>query len=518
MKLKHIRYNSILIVLITTMIGCASKDSIESVETGKRTLTIDFTQPKQTIRNFGASDAWVCQYVGGWPDQKRDQVADWLFSMETDPTGKPKGIGLSLWRFNIGAGSVAQSNISDEWRSTEGFLKNDLTYDWTKQAGQRWFMQAAKARGVEYFLGFTNSPPIQLTKNGKAFTSNPGETNIQPANYLAFAKFLVNVSSQFKQDGIPLTYLSPFNEPQWDWNGNGQEGAPYKNAEMYAITKVIDSLLTVEGLDTRIQLVEAAKLNFLFSGKADKGNQVYAFFNQQSPLYLGNRPHVDHIISGHSYFSTTPVDTLKQVRTRVWNAVQSASVPLEFWQSEYCILGDQEEVKPSGKDTGIIPALYVARIIHHDLNFANASAWHWWLSLSAYDYKDGLIYVDKNKTDGAIEDSKTMWALGNFSRFIRPGSKRIEVTGNNFDIHNPKALMVSAYVNEQSKQAITVIINSSFTDSSFAIDTKGGEVETWQPYITSDKTEDELKPLSPITAGEIIIPKQSIVTLVGTIQ
>lgn len=32
-------------------------------------------------------------------------------------------------------------------------------------------------RGVNQLLGFTNSPPVQLTKNGKAFSSNGEEAN-----------------------------------------------------------------------------------------------------------------------------------------------------------------------------------------------------------------------------------------------------------------------------------------------------------------------------------------------------
>jgi hypothetical protein len=93
--------------------------------------------------------------------------------------------------------------------------------------------------------------------------------------------------------------------------------------------------------------------------------------------------------------------------------------------SEYCILGDNEgEIKGEGKDLGIDPALYMAKVIHNDLVNANASAWHWWIAISPYNYKDGLVYIDKNKTDGDFKSSKMLWALGNYSRFIRPGAVR----------------------------------------------------------------------------------------------
>lgn len=127
--------------------NCAKNNPKQiQTNTANNAVVIHLDQPQQRIRNFGASDAWTCQFVGNWPQAKKGQVADWLFSTETDADGKPKGIGLSCWRFNIGAGSAAQNNISDDWRQTEGFLKNDLSYDWSRQAGQRWFMQAAKQR------------------------------------------------------------------------------------------------------------------------------------------------------------------------------------------------------------------------------------------------------------------------------------------------------------------------------------------------------------------------------------
>ena len=505
-------------VVSLLLYGCKKNNPEAETAELSNDVVIDLNDRKQTIRNFGASDAWTFQFIGQWPDEKRNQVADWLFSMEEDETGKPKGIGLSLWRFNIGAGSAAQQNISDEWRRSEGFLNNDMSYDWSRQAGQRWFMTAAKERGVSEFVGFTNSPPVQLTKNGKAYSSNGEEANIAKVNYVAFGKFLVEVSGKFQQDGIPFTYVSPFNEPQWDWTGNGQEGSPYTNEEIFAITKILDSLIVKKGSPLKIQIAEAGKLNYLFE-KADKptrGEQIKTFFNNSSALYLGDLATVDHIISGHSYFTSSPGTVMKDIRRKVQASLNESSVPLEFWQSEYCILGDQEEIQATGKDTGIDPALYIARLIHHDLAIGNASAWHWWLALSVYDYKDGLIYADKNKNDGTVEDSKTLWALGNYSRFIRPGAVRVSVQSDNRDVHNVKSVMISSYIHSADGEVITVAVNNSLSDTTIKIKTIGAVVSAWQPYITGSKDDEELKPLAPIAVDErITIPKRSIVTLVG---
>ncbi len=501
--------------------NCSNSDSPQDSTESINILTLHLNDKKQTIHNFGASDAWTCKYIGQWPDEKRNQVADWLFSNELDDNGQPKGIGLSLWRFNIGAGSAEQDNISDEWRREEGFLKDDMTYDWSRQAGQQWFLKAAKERGTEQFLAFTNSPPVQLTKNGKAFSDQGDQANISSANYLPFVNYLVTVEKHFKDEGTSFNYLSPFNEPQWDWTGNGQEGSPYTNTEIASITRILDSVLSKNNEDVKIQIAEAGKLNYLYE-KADKqtrGDQIYDFFNSQSPLYVGDLSHVDKMISGHSYFTTAPTETLKNIRQNVFTKLSSASTPLEFWQSEYCILGDDNEIHGSGKDLGMTPALYVAKVIHHDLTVANASAWHWWLAVTVYDYKDGLIYADKNKTNGKIEDTKLLWALGNYSRFIRPGSVRIGITSEDINLSNVNGIMASSYLNEDQHKVITVIINYSNSDIMIKLQSDGGSVSSWQPYLTGPASDAKLKPLPAINESDSInIPKKSVVTLVGNLE
>ncbi|HTJ53141.1 MAG TPA: glycoside hydrolase [Cyclobacteriaceae bacterium] len=510
------------LILALVFFKCSNSDSPQdSTNTKNNILTIHLNDKKQTIHNFGASDAWTCKYIGQWPDEKRNQVADWLFSKELDANGQPKGIGLSLWRFNIGAGSAAQDNIGDEWRREEGFLKDDLSYDWSKQAGQQWFLKAAKERGTEKFLAFTNSPPVQLTKNGKAFSDDGNQANIDATNYLPFANYLFTVAKHFKDEGTPFDYISPFNEPQWDWTGNGQEGSPYTNNEIVSITKILDSVLSKNNETTKIQIAEAGKLNYLYeeADKQTRGDQITKLFNSQSPLYVGGLSNVDKIISGHSYFTTAPAETLKDVRQNLFSKLSAASVPLEFWQSEYCILGNDDEIEANGKDTGMTPALYVAKVIHHDLTVANASAWHWWLAVTVYDYKDGLIYADKNKTDGKIEDTKLLWALGNFSRFIRPGSVRINVTSNDINLSNVNGIMASSYVDEAQHKVVTVIINYSNSDTIFKLQMDGGSVSSWQPYITGPGSDQKLKPLSLINETDsITIPKKSVVTLVGNLE
>ncbi|MFY7730556.1 MAG: glycoside hydrolase, partial [Flavobacterium sp.] len=202
--------------------GESAKSSTGSETTQEITLTIDDAVTYQAIDHFGASDAWSCQFVGSWPETKKNAIASLLFSKDKDASGNPMGIGLSLWRFNIGAGSAEQgsaSGIGDEWRRAESFLNADGSYNWDKQQAQVWFAQQAKSLGVEKLLVFPNSPPVSLTRNGKAYGSSGSiASNLAFDKFEPYADYLANVVQGLQTKGLAVNYISPMNEPQWDWN------------------------------------------------------------------------------------------------------------------------------------------------------------------------------------------------------------------------------------------------------------------------------------------------------------
>ena len=99
-------------------------------------ISVNPSKTFQVIDNFAASDAWSGNFVGKyWSDTAKQQIAEWLFSTEYDATGSPKGIGLSLWRVNVGAGTLEQADadIMPLQRRAESFLTVDgKDYDWGK--------------------------------------------------------------------------------------------------------------------------------------------------------------------------------------------------------------------------------------------------------------------------------------------------------------------------------------------------------------------------------------------------
>ena len=510
-----------------TLLNSMAKLSADTVQ-----IRIDPGVSYQTIDGFGASDAWRCQFVGkNWPLQKRQRIADLLFSQDVDSNGNPKGVGLSIWRFYLSAGTAEQgddSDIGNPWRRGECFLNADGSYDWTKLAGQKWFLKAARDRGVERFLAFPNAPPVHLSKNGKGYaTKGDIHLNVKPGCLDDYAEYLLEVMDHFSQHGMAFDYLSPVNEPQWNWDGPGQEGTPALNEEIHALVRYLSHGLSTRGLKTRIVIGEAgtighAAMTMDLLGMTSDGrdDQARFFFNKESPFYIGGLRNVEQTISAHSYQSVWPLDKQVEYRRMLHKALHAANPELGYWQSEYCILQRNGEIGGgSGRDLGMNTALYVARIIHHDLAIAQAKSWQWWTAVSQCDFKDGLVYLDDGSQggtgnmgaethslmhDGEIRESKLLWTLGNYARFIRPGMVRIQC-----DVEPAQSvengLLSSAYKGADGA-LVVVLVNLSSEEKSCDL----GSAEDVNVYTTSSEAN---LAKGRQNASNIKIPPRAVVTV-----
>jgi len=499
-------------------------------------VSIDTNITYQSIDGFGASDAWRAQFAGkNWPLEKRNYIADLLFSQEFDDDGNPKGIGLSLWRFYLSSGSAEQGEESrigskeNPWRRGECFLNADGSYDWTKHEGQRWFLDAARKRGVDKFLAFPNSPPVHYTKNGQAFAPKGAiHLNLKPGYMDDYAKYMAEVIEHFNDEGIFFDYLSPVNEPQWNWDGTSQEGTPALNEEIHALVLYLSKELSSRNLRTQIVISEAGSIGHAsidmsaFDMPSDgRDNQALFFFNEKSPFYIGDLPNVEKTISAHSYHSVWPIDFQVQSRMLVDSAINAANPDLGYWMSEYCILQRNDELRGGhGRDLTMKTALYVARIIHHDMVLTNAKSWQWWTAISQVDFKDGLVYLDDGSEgetgkmggsieslqhDGTVRESKLLWVLGNYSRFIRPGMVRIkcELSKEQSPVDG---LLASAYKDPGKGNIVYLFTNLSEEDRQVDF----GKKDKVRSYITDKDMDLEL---SMQKLNKVKIPARSVVTV-----
>lgn len=492
-------------------------------------ITIDANDKAQTIQNIGASGCWFSEGIGKfWPNEKKKRIAELLFSRAFDNDGKPKGIGLSAWRFNIGAGTAEQgdsSGIKDFRKRVECFLNADDTYNWNKQEGYQWFLKQAKQYGVETLIAFANSAPVQFTKNGLGYkTEKDYIANLKPEKYTAYTDFLTQVVKHFDKEGLHFDYISPVNEPQWDWSKKymeaDQEGSPWSNEDIYNVITKLDASLTDQKLSAKILLPEAGMLHYLYGGTGGTSQQIQQFFSPESKLFMGNLAHVPALAAGHSYFTDANDSNMIAMRCRLADTAKKYKV--DYWQSEYCMLADGFMEGTKKNRSAMDCALFLAKVIHHDLTMGNATAWQYW---NAYEPGTAdsntryyLIALQPNEkyTDGSFTPTKNLWALGHYSLFVRPGMHRLNIIRDDKAdaIGDAQNLMLSAFGNDKGKLVVAAI-NYSLKEQSIQLNDKIlKNKSSCKKYVTTKLKDENLKISIQGINKPVALSARSITTIV----
>lgn len=537
--LRELSIKFFLILILSMSLGCEKNDFSDpndsKYEIFNKGITLNIDKTFQVIDHFGASGGFQDQWVGKWPNASKEPIAKLLFSSELDNQGNPLGIGLSLWRTVIGDGAADQVNSgfaeSSWFRETECYLDEQGNYNWEKQSGEQWFLSKAKEYGVDKFTAWATSPPYFMTKNGYAFsTGTVSGFNCFKTNYKAYAKFLATVMKNYESKGYNFETVCAFNETQYDWNAAigsaSQSGTKAFNSEISEVLKVMDAEFTLQNVNAKIMIPEAAQLKYLYEGTGNTVNQINDFFNNSSSNYIGDLKNISKHVAGHSYFSNNTTEESLRQRKSLRSKIESIGNGLDYWQTEYSLLGATYQ---QGRDPSTMKeidyALWLTRIIHTDLVHGNAAGWSFWTALNQSTYGDhpfrfNLILYKPNAnspshSDGTFYDVKNLWALGNFSRFVRPGMVRFEVLDPKYtDIDAVENFMISGYINKSSKEIVLVCINSTDKNRAIVFDNyaKTFEVvdDTFDVYTTS--TLANLKK-SRMNYNDVSIKAKSIVTL-----
>ena len=328
------------------------------------------------------------------------------------------------------------------------------------------WVRQARDRGARIWAA-PWSPPGAWKTNGS--DTNGGK--LKPEYYQAWADRLADFARSMSSSGTPLEYLSAQNEPGWVATWETCEWTPTE-----LLTFVRDYLgpaVTARGLTTPILAPET--------------NDWIKFPQYADPLladplatsYLGVL--AMHHYGGSPYAYTT-----------------AAAKGKELWETEM-----SANVKGNGMDS----ALSMVRSIHNHLTVASVNAWHyWWLTNSNAAEADALVQA------GVV--TKRLWVMGNYSRFVRPGSYRVGATVEGAAAPN---LLVTAFRNEAANRLIVVVANTGDTvRTQFTLaDLSVASVTPWLTSQTSD-----LAAQSPLAGGASFsyeLPAQSVTTLVAPI-
>src|SRR6185437_7612682 len=139
---------------------------------------------------------------------------------------------------------------------------------------------------------------------------------------------------------------------------------------------------------------------------------------------------------------------------------------------------------------------------------------------SQADFKDGLLYTDfwQPGDEESLYCSKNFWAFGQWSRFIRPGWKRVDLPGYD-DLFG---VMGAAFVDPAGNSVVIVFVNQSGVSRRVAPRVTnlpaGKAVAFWSAWITSTAPSDNLSPLPPIgPQSDCFIPPNAVLTLAGSL-
>ena len=396
------------------------------------------------------------------------------------------GFGASsAWR---GQWSAALANMFFSTNSGTGVARNGTPYSYTGvglsllrtriapggTTVEQTIMQMAQSRGARVWSApWSPAPAAQFKSNGDV---NGGSFIGNVANYQAYANQMAGYVANMKnQYGVNLYALSVQNEP--DANVTTYESCNWTAQQIHDFIPYLSSALAASNVGTtKIILPESQNWT-------DPQGLRLTTLNDAAVAPLVS------IVANHNYVPNNAVGD--QTTPAAINAFGKS-----LWQTEVA--------KLSGDDGSINDALYWAGRVHLFLTAAQANAWHYWWLCAYGTSNEGLC--DTNDAP-----AKRMYTLGNFSRFVRPGYHRVNVT------NTAGPLRVSAYKNLTNANFAIVAINSTGTNITQTFNLNGFAAATVTPWLTSASA--SLAPQSPVVVNGGVftstIPALSVVTLVG---
>lgn len=451
-------------------------------------LNINEEKRYQTIEGLGASGAWWAQIVGNWTHEDpisgkpvRDRISELLFS-------KTEGIGLGIYRYNIGGGSKhsGRGTFSEPARATECFETAPGEYDWSRDAAAVYMMRRAASDGADEVIFFVNSPIERLTNNHKTHLDKHQifRENIKKKNYPAFAKYCADVAEHFIGEGIPVKYISPVNEPFWVWNG-GQEGCHYRPSSCRKVLRAF-----VKELDGR-KTLDSVRLSGCENGDIRWFNKSYSRAVLGDPLVRTRLGALDI----HSYCLHMPIPFFNNrmsflKRFAKWVSKNYPDVPVNM--SEWTHM-------QGGRDKGMDSALVTANVMYEDLSVLNVISWQHWIAVSEVNYCDGLIYI--NLDDKTFEMTKRYYVTGNFSKYVPAGSVRVDVACDDSELR----LLAFKY----DDGCAVIVINSTKKEKELSLPEQYSAVKS---AVTDDN--NDLREYDIADPGHIKITPRSVTTII----
>lgn len=471
-------------------------------DAGGGSPVVNLGQTDQTIEGFGINDMYISTAL---PTSLFDPV---------------NGIGLSILRLGMdtnGVGNLESSSMTTDIATVNAAGGKVIGSVWTPPPG-------CKTNDNVNNGGQLCSSSTIANPNGAADECDAGDNS---NCYHSWATTITNFASSNH-----LYAMSLANEPDFASCGttepcNGSyPTSVYTADEMVAFVEVAGPMLQAKGI--KVIAPEASEWNHLWSNNSACGS-VPSGDKSSDPLKCGcfvSNPYSSPSAtctaaasaacssactsgSGYDYGHALHADSTAWadfdiVGTHEYDTQVAFPWPTsDFAKDKEVWVTEMAGVKwwpEEGPTADINDGIVVAQWIHSALVTGEVSAWlWWWYQAQSTDDNEGLLLQAGSAAPSVpsltAPDTKRHYTLGNFSKFIRPGYKRVIVSGS-----APSGVELSAYASPTNSAVVVVAINANASAVSVPIGFAGGTAPTQvTPYVTSEA--DNLAAQTPISVS-----------------
>jgi O-glycosyl hydrolase len=441
------------------------------------TSTINGGTTYQTIAGFGASEAFgEAATVMDSSSAVQTQALNLLY-------GTSGGAGLTILRNEISAdsGSTIEPTAPASPTATPSYLPLASI---NSDQGQLWFAQQIKARfGVtNVFADAWSAPAFMKTNdsaiNGGTLCGVTGDTCSSGDWRQAYANYLEQYAADYAAAGDPLSYVGPENEANLSTSYDSMLMTPAQTAQFL---DTLGPTMASSGLSTKVECCATEGWNYA---------QQYAAAIEADSVASADTP----VFTSHGY-TEAPTSALSGWTNPAWETEWST---FESWD-------------PAWDDGTDASGLTWAQNIFNGLDEANLSAFlYWWGSTTPSENGDNEGLVEINGS--TVTPSGRLWALGNFSDFVRPGAVRIGASTTDGNI------TLDAFKNTNGTIAIVALNTSSSTDTqTFSLSGTGTpNGATVTPYVTNASSDIAAQATTTVSSGSFstTLPARSLVTYV----
>ena len=424
--------------------------------------------PMQTLKGWGTSACWWSQAVG---DKKtREELAELLY-------GK-SGLALNIYRYNIGGGfEEGNCRIENPWRRTESFMlfdreKEEASWDFSRDKNAVDMMKSCLALGnIDTLILFCNSPHWSHTSTGQTSGSLLYHTcNIPKMNYPKFVDYVLTVAQHFIDEGLPVKYISPINEPQWKWGGGfvWQEGCHYELCEVKEIYHLFAEEIIKRDMPVYLYGPESGEI---LGSTVDYFNELYSdeLIKKVMPIFAFHSYHADNDPELRREFKETLVTPHPEIR---------------FDMSEWCELPNKSHTRD------FKGALITARIIGQDIIYAGAESWTSWVAANnlhrdedGRDFSDAMLSGSLGFEEWTLNER--FYGMAHFTKYVPVGSVALDIgfnttKGNNdfnvFAFKTPGGKTVLVFVNEGEKRSVQ--LEGEYANMTCVLSTQNEKLKT----------------------------------------